>query len=143
VTPVRVGPGPSGLSQFHLDPLVTYHGRSNGDPFLEDTNYDGDISMSSPLPPKRRHILRTSARRMACAPTTPPVSLSPVVFDKNVDTSLSFIKSPRRHRWGFGQVSPRMSTPVNEAQINCQPTSGPEGFTVEDPDESSTVPLPP
>jgi len=145
MTPVRVGPRPSGLSQLHLEPPVTYHGQANGDSFLGDTNYDGDISASSPLPPKRRHILRTSAQRTVCAPTTPQVSPSPIMFDRDEDASPSFVKSPGRHRWCMGQVSPRMSTPVNEAQMTCQPMCEPglEGFPVEDPNEWSSFPLPP
>lgn len=135
--------------RFHLESPVAYRGPVNGIPLFED---DGDISMSFPLSPKRRHISPTAAPRVVCAPIfqASPSSSSVVlgshlarsVAATDMGTPASLIA---RSRLPFvtGQVLPRMSTPVKGSQTNCELTFGLEGFTVETSSESCSGSLHP
>jgi hypothetical protein len=137
------------LPRLRLESPVAYRGPINGIPLFED---DGDVSMSFPPPPKRRHISPTPAPRAICAPIfqASPSSSSVVLGSRlarsvaatDMGTPASFIA---RSRLPFltGQILPRMSTPVKGSQTNCELTFGLEGFTVEASSESCSGSLHP
>lgn len=125
------------LPQFQLESLATYRGpTSKGGPLFQDMEYDSDISMSH-SPQQRRQI---SPNPTAYVPTTTSQASSPSVAVLGSPTARSMAGTDIGPTVSYcmGQVPPRMSTPVNGIEINCELTFGLEGFTVEGSTELSS-----